>query len=131
MFYKVCDWHDELHAPESVESCSAEDVAAQATALRATFDSLEAAASADPELDLHRYPYPPYDLPTSKTLLEQAVTGEFQAASGPLHDYLQGLGRLGYDDDPSLITLDNVDLDSKNQDAALEEALAVKGEDKG
>jgi hypothetical protein len=116
--------------PSALVGASAEDIAAQAAALRATFDTLEAAASADPELDLHRYPYPPYDLPTTKTLLEQAVAGEFQAASGPLHDYLEGLGRLGYDDDPSLITIDSVDLDQGSQDAVLEEALAAKEDDK-
>lgn len=117
--------------PTALVGASAEDVAAQATALRDTFDALEKEATDDPEQDLHRYPYPPYDLPTTRALLEQAIAGGFQAAVGPMHDYLHSLGRLGYDDDPSLITIDNVDLDKGDQDAILEEALASKDDDKG
>lgn len=116
--------------PSSLVGVSADAIVAQATALRATFDTLEKAAVADPEFDLHRYPSAAFDLPTIKELLDRAIGGEFQAASGPLHDYLQSLGRLGYDDDPTLITIDSVDLDSKDQDAVLEEALAAKADDK-
>ena len=62
-----------------------------------------------------------------QSLLDRAISGEFAAAEGALHDWLVKLGPTGYDDDPSMVAIDDVDLEAK-RDAVLEEALA-KGED--
>ncbi len=95
--------------------------------LRVEHDALQAVADADADRDVHRMVLVPYDAEVTEDLLNRAITGEFHGAQGPLHDYLVGLGTLGYDDDPSMIALEDVDLEPQDRDAALEEALAREG----
>lgn len=125
--------HPDAPAPQGVrEGFAGLDLSGIRDACRtriSEFNELAATAKADTEVDLHRFEAIAFEVATIRDLLDRALSGEFAAAEGPLHEYLVELGVTGYDDDPSLITLDNVDLDAESQDAAIEEALAMDLED--
>lgn len=115
--------------PEALAGLDEAGVRTHAQAALAAFEKVEAIAKADPSFDLHRYRGVPAELATVRELLARAISGEFHGAEGPLHDYLVGLGKLGYDDDPNMISVEDVDLEPGSRDAAMEEALANQDDD--
>ncbi|MCB9682735.1 MAG: hypothetical protein H6733_14815 [Alphaproteobacteria bacterium] len=115
--------------PDTLVGLSVDQVRDHAQALTDEVAALQAVADADADFEQHHFPGAEFSTVTIKDLLERALSGNFAAASGALHEFMIGLGVLGYDDDPSLITLDNVDLEAASQDAAIEEALAMDFDD--
>ncbi len=55
--------------------------------------------------------------------LEMSGSGRFTAARGKLHELLLQLGPLGYDDDPALANLEDIDLEADPADDLLSQAL--------
>ncbi|MCA9572686.1 MAG: hypothetical protein KC656_32830, partial [Myxococcales bacterium] len=110
--------------PDEVAGLDTDAIQARAAALRAELDELEAIAKDDPEFDVHRYFEVPFEFAIARDLLDRATSGVFAAATGPLHEYLTALGAVGYDDDPSMVDLEDVDLEADASRAAIEEALA-------
>ena len=105
-------------------------------AARARAEQAAAAFEADARLladvaepDALRFVDVPFELGTIREILARALSGEFHVAPGALHDYLVSLGTLGYDDDPSMVSIEDVDLEPGARDAAIEEALARQDED--
>ena len=109
--------------PEAYTSLSADDVVDQVRGVREAFDAQAAIVEADPEADLRNFGEHDVNLTAIRDLLARAVSGEFAAAEGRLHKYLESLGRLGYDDDPSLAGLEDIELEPGLNEAAIEEAL--------
>lgn len=75
--------------------------------------------------DLDRIPHVPLNAGELEDTLQRAISGDFTAAEGALHDWLLSLGAGAYDDDPSLASLDDIDLEADAAEAAIEEALAM------
>ncbi|MGC6494432.1 MAG: hypothetical protein ACON5B_16480 [Myxococcota bacterium] len=69
------------------------------------------------------------DVPAIRDQLERAASGDFTEATGYLHDVLMAFGPGGYDDDPSMASLDDIDLEADAREAAIEEALAMDDDD--
>ncbi len=123
--------HPDAVPPEGLElpAGAAAELAARATAMLE-----EAAASIQrvkdvADLDLNRIPHVPFIAKELEDTLQRVISADFTAAEGRLHDWFLQLGPGGYDDDPSLASLDEIDLESDAAEAAIEEALAMDDDD--
>lgn len=105
-----------------------DDITAKAKAVTEEVDAIADAGHADLETAAPVFVDVDFQLDTIRDLAARAISGQFAGGAGPLHDYLLELGAVGYDDDPSLIDLEHVDLEA-DRDAAIEEALAMDDDD--
>jgi len=76
------------------------------------------------DLDVFATSLVPISIEETTDLLNRTVSGDFTAATGFLHDWFVELGPGGYDDDPDLASLDDIDMEAGGNEAAIEEALA-------
>lgn len=111
--------------PDDVRALDAEGVQARAEALLPTVRELAGLIAGVPDLPLRQLadmvPTPEATIDS----LERAISGDFTAAAGRMHEWLQQIGPGGYDDDPSLAALDDVDMEAESSRTAIEEALAA------
>lgn len=114
--------------PPEIRDLPAGDVKERAEALLARVQALVASIGAVPDAARWMLTGLVPQAENTIDMLQRAVSGDFTAAIGRLHEWLQELGPGAYDDDPALAGIEDVDLEAAASHAAIEEALA-RGED--
>ena len=115
--------------PADVAALTVDDLQARARSLAEQLTSLRAAIADVEGLGSKHLPSLAVDADKIEDTVGRAVSGDFTAAVGLLHDYFMELGPGGYDDDPTLASLDDIDLEADAAEAAIEEALAMDDDD--
>jgi hypothetical protein len=115
--------------PAEIRALSAADIQERARALTAELADLTQSLETTDGLGSKQVPILIIEAETVSDTLARAVSADFTAAVGLLHDFFMELGPGGYDDDPSLASLDDIDLDADAAEAAIEEALAMDYDD--
>ena len=105
--------------PRAVLALDVSEIVARATALREAFGPLAEAVAADPLASEHAPRNQRFDPEVTREMLDRAIDGVWLSAPGPLFDYLDQIGRGAFDDDPSKISPDAVDLEPGELEAAL------------
>lgn len=116
---KYPDVADAPQIPLDVLALSEAEIVARATRLRQEAGEVADALAADPMRHVHSVPGHPCEIALAIEMLDRAIDGQFVAAPGPLFDYLDQIGRGAIEDDPSLISMEHVDLEPGERDAAL------------
>ncbi len=115
--------------PASVLALTEAEIAAKAEALLPEADAMLAACQADPLSVERGIPGEPKEPEMAPEMLRRAIDGLFVGAPGPLFDYLDQAGRGAFDDDPSKVSLEDVDLDPGEADRAKAQIEAALLED--
>jgi hypothetical protein len=118
-----------LEVPAGVAGRSVESLQAEARGLLQSLEALAAEVAGVTGLGTRQIPALVTEVDTVKDTLQRAISGDFTAAVGLLHDLFLGMGPGGYDDDPALAHLDDIDLEADAAEAAIEEALAGGDDD--
>lgn len=113
-----------LEVPARLGGLSVDALLGEARTQLAALDALVAELSGATGLGSKQIPALVVEPEAVKDTLQRAISGDFTAAVGLLHDLFMHMGPGGYDDDPSLASLDDIDLEAGEVEAAIEEALA-------
>jgi hypothetical protein len=114
-----------VELPEDVMSADAPALAERARSLQEAAAPILEKVRALEAFDLDRIPHVVIVHEELEDTLARVISGDFTAAEGALHEWCMGLGPGGYDDDPSMASLDDIDLEADAAEAAIEEALAM------
>lgn len=119
---------DGFSLPADVADADADTLVSRAQARLDEVARVEAALRDAPTDVVAAIPFLTADLDALRDALQRTVSGDFTAASGVVHEFLSALGAGGYDDDPSIASLADIDLEAGGADEAVAEALGLDDE---